>query len=46
MKTQQGGIRKQTSFVRQLNSFYYLKFVDSFNCDNVCFNLFSYKIFL
>ena len=25
-----------TSFVRQLNSFYYLKFEDSFNCDNVC----------
>ena len=25
-----------TSFVRQLNSFYYLKFKDSFNCDNVC----------
>ena len=25
-----------TSFVRQLNSFYYLKFEASFNCDNVC----------
>ena len=28
--------RTMTSFVRQLNSFYYLKFEDSFNCDNVC----------